>query len=165
MKRTLSIAVLASVSLFLPTRVDAKDPQLAHMVFFTLKEDTQAKREALVAACQKHLSDHEGTVYFSAGAICEELARDINDRDFDVALHLVFADKAAHDKYQTHPRHLKFVDENKQLWTKVRVFDSYVSAPKKEVGASSGGRLSKLISGIAAYLEASDQKPLRASAD
>ena len=44
----------------------------------------------------------------------------MNDRDWDVALHLVFADKAAHDKYQDHPEHLKFIEENKANWEKVR---------------------------------------------
>ena len=41
--------------------------------------------------------------------------------------HLVFVNKAAHDKYQEHPRHLKFIEENKENWEKVRVFDSYLS--------------------------------------
>ena len=31
--------------------------------------------------------------------------------DWDVALHLVFADKAAHDRYQDHPDHVKFIVE------------------------------------------------------
>src|SRR5256885_5436819 len=51
---------------------------------------------------------------------------EVNDREFDVALHLVFKDKAAHDKYQDHPRHAKFIEENKGNWKKVRVFDSVV---------------------------------------
>jgi hypothetical protein len=105
----------------------AQEPALAHMVFFTLQEDTKANREALVAACRKYLSDHEGTKYFSVGTICDDLSRDVNDRDFDVALHLVFANRAAHDKYQPHPKHVQFIEENKHLWTKVRVFDSYLS--------------------------------------
>ncbi|GIW96269.1 MAG: hypothetical protein KatS3mg110_4310 [Pirellulaceae bacterium] len=104
----------------------ADDPQLAHMVFFKLKESTPEARQKLVAACQKYLSGHEGTVYFSVGVLAEDLNRDVNDRDFDVALHLVFANKAAHDKYQGHPRHLKFIEENRDSWSKVRVFDSYV---------------------------------------
>lgn len=52
--------------------------------------------------------------------------REVNVRDFDVALHLVFANKKAHDDYQVSPRHLKFVDEGKATWEKVRVFDSYI---------------------------------------
>ncbi len=40
---------------------------LAHTVFFTLKDRSDATREALVLACHEYLSDHPGTVYFSAG--------------------------------------------------------------------------------------------------
>lgn len=103
------------------------DPQLAHIVFFTLHESTPIKRAELVAACNKYLSGHEGTVYFSAGTLNAELARPVNDRAFDVALHVVFRTKAAHDAYQQHPRHLQFVDENKANWKQVRVFDSDIA--------------------------------------
>ncbi|MBW3599469.1 MAG: Dabb family protein [Planctomycetes bacterium] len=106
--------------------VQAADPPIAHMVYFTLKDRTPEAREKLIAACQKYLSGHEGTVYFSAGVLAEEFKREVNDQDFDVALNLVFADKAAHDKYQDHPRHQKFIEENRETWAKVRVFDSYV---------------------------------------
>jgi len=127
----LSLVTVLGMSLFgWVGDAKAAEPQLAHMVFFTLAEDTPANREQLIAACNKYLSDHDGTVYFSAGAIVDELDREVNDRDFDVALHLVFADKAAHDKYQTHPQHLRFIEANKELWSTVRVFDSYIAAPK-----------------------------------
>ncbi len=102
-------------------------PMLAHMVFFTLKDDTPANRETLVADCKKYLTDHAGTIYFSAGARAEEFNRPVNDADFDVALHLVFKDKASHDAYADHPRHLDFIARNKDTWAKVRVFDSYVA--------------------------------------
>lgn len=104
----------------------AESPQLAHMVFFQLNEDSDAAKQKLVAACDKYLSEHEGTVYYSAGVLAEDLDREVNVRDFHVALHLVFENKAAHDKYQTHPRHLKFIEENKADWKGVRVFDSYI---------------------------------------
>jgi hypothetical protein len=48
----------------------------------------------------------------------------VDDRDYDVALHLVFETATGHDVYQTHPRHMKFVEECRGLWKKVRVFDS-----------------------------------------
>jgi len=107
----------------------AAEPQLAHMVFFTLAEDNKANRDTLVKACQKYLSDHDGTLHFSAGSIADDLQRDVNDREFDVALHLVFANRAAHDTYQTHPQHLEFIEKNKHLWSGVRVFDSYLPTP------------------------------------
>ena len=50
----------------------------------------------------------------------------MNDTDFHVALHVVFASREAHDVYQTHPRHLQFIAENKDSWKQVRVFDSNV---------------------------------------
>ena len=101
--------------------------QIAHMVYFTLKDNTPEARKKLVDACKKHLDKHEGTVYFSAGTLSDDFKREVNDRDWDVALHLVFKDKAAHDKYQDHPRHTKFIEENKDNWKKVRVFDAVVA--------------------------------------
>lgn len=99
-------------------------PQLAHIVFFTLHDGTPANRAALVAACDKYLTGHPGTIYYSAGTLNAELARPVNDRAFDVALHVVFESKAAHDAYQQDPRHLQFIEENKPNWKQVRVFDS-----------------------------------------
>jgi hypothetical protein len=100
---------------------------LAHNVYFSLKDNSPAAKQKLVDACKKYLSKHEGTVFFAAGTLTESLNRPVNDRDFDVGLHIVFASQAAHDKYQDAPDHLKFIDENKDNWKKVRVFDSTVS--------------------------------------
>ena len=48
----------------------------------------------------------------------------------DVALHVVFDSRDAHDAYQTAPRHLQFIEENRADWAKVRVFDSYIHPVK-----------------------------------
>jgi hypothetical protein len=101
---------------------------LAHNVFFSLNDASPAAKAKLVAACKKWLSGHPGTVFFAAGTLAEECNRPVNDRDFDVALHVIFKDKAAHDVYQTAERHLKFIDENQANWKKVRVFDSLVES-------------------------------------
>jgi hypothetical protein len=127
------IAVLtSSITLFSPATSTAAEPHLSHVVFFKLKEGTQPNKEKLVVGCRKYLSEHEGTVYFSAGVLAEDLDRDVNDRDFDVSLIVVFRSKAAHDQYQKHPRHLKFIDEYKELWSGVRVFDSYIPMPASD---------------------------------
>jgi quinol monooxygenase YgiN len=102
----------------------AKDTQLGHMVFFTLNESTQENKDKLVELCKKHLTKHPGEVYFSVGTIVPDLARDVNDRNFDVALHVVFENRAAHDAYQTSPRHLEFIAAIKGTIKQVRVFDS-----------------------------------------
>lgn len=105
-------------------KTTAAGPMIGHMVYFKLKASSPESKQKLVDACKKYLSDHDGTVFFSAGVMGEPFKREVNDRDWDVALHLVFVDKAAHDKYADHPEHLKFIDENKDNWAKVRVFDS-----------------------------------------
>ncbi len=124
-----------------PKKADGtkKGPQIGHMVFFKLKESTPANRKKLVADCRKYLTDHEGTVHFSAGVIGEQFKSEVNDREFDVALHVVFANKAAHDVYQDHPRHLDFIKDNKDTWEKVRVFDSEVQTYFKKAAPKAPG--------------------------
>ena len=101
---------------------------IAHNVYFNLKDPSVASKAALVSACREHLTGHDGTAFFAVGTLAESLARPVNDRDFDVALHVVFDSIAAHDAYQEHPRHLRFVEENKDSWARVRVFDSAVES-------------------------------------
>ncbi len=122
-----AVVALASPLVVEATGAGAAEPQLAHMVYFKLKDNSGASRAKLVAACKLLLTNHPGTVSFATGTLAGDFTREVNDRDFDVSLHLVFTNKAAHDKYQEDPRHLKFVEENKENWEKVRVFDSYLS--------------------------------------
>jgi hypothetical protein len=98
----------------------------AHSVYFTLKDNSDAAKQRLVTACKTYLSNHPGTVFFAAGTLAEECDRPVNDRDFDVALQVVFTDKAAQDQYQKAARHLTFIAENKDNWKQVRVFDAHV---------------------------------------
>jgi Stress responsive A/B Barrel Domain len=102
------------------------DHMLAHNVFFSLKDKSPAAKQKLVAACKKYLTGHPGTVFFAAGLLADALDRPVNVRDFDVGLHVVFVDQAAHDAYQEAPRHMDFIAEGKDNWASVRVFDSIV---------------------------------------
>jgi heme-degrading monooxygenase HmoA len=99
---------------------------LAHNVFFALHDASDAAKAKLVAACKKYLADHPGVVFFAAGTLNHELIRPVNDQDFDVALHVVFDSKAAHDAYQVAASHQQFIAENKPNWRLVRVFDADV---------------------------------------
>jgi hypothetical protein len=100
--------------------------QLSHDVYFQLADNSDAARAKLVAACKTYLAGHPGAVSFAVGVLAQEQQRPVNDQDFDVALHVVFENKAAHDKYQEAPRHLRFIEENRGNWKKVRVFDAYL---------------------------------------
>ena len=103
---------------------------LSHDVFFSLNDASPAARAELVAACRKYLTGHSGVLAFSAGVVASEFDRAVNDRDYDVALHMVFDGKASHDKYQEAPRHKQFITEQQKNWKKVRVFDSWVELAK-----------------------------------
>jgi hypothetical protein len=107
-------------------RRSAVHDHLAHNVYFTLNDATDAAKAKLIQACKKYLSGHPGTLFFACGTLAKDLARPVNDRDFDVGLHVIFESQAAHDAYQVAPRHEKFIEENKPNWKKVRVFDSVV---------------------------------------
>jgi hypothetical protein len=122
----LALLALASLALAPAARAADGSRALAHDVYFTLADKSPAAVQRLVDACRKHLSGHEGTVFFATGTRAAELAREVNDTAYDVSLHVYFRDKAAHDAYQDHPRHLQFIAENKGNWAKVRVFDSWV---------------------------------------
>ena len=100
---------------------------LAHSVYFLLKDRSPEAATALVAACREHLAGHPGEVAFSVGTLAE-YDRHVNDREWDVFLLVVFESKAAHDAYQTAPRHERFIAENAPGWAKVRVFDADVAA-------------------------------------
>jgi quinol monooxygenase YgiN len=133
MRKSMLVAVLVSGcilgSFALSSRdaLDAggKEHLLSHDVYFSLKDKKNTQK--LVEACHKYLRNHPGEVFYAAGPRSQELEREVNDKDFDVALHIVFKDKAAHDVYQDAPRHKQFIEENKGDWAKVRVFDSNVS--------------------------------------
>jgi Stress responsive A/B Barrel Domain len=104
------------------------EPLLAHNVFFTLIDNSPAAVQKLLTACKKHLTVQAGIVHFACGKLEAGLAREVNDRGFDVGLHIVFATRAAHDAYQSDPQHQRFIAENKANWKLVRVFDSLVEA-------------------------------------
>lgn len=100
-------------------------PRLAHHVFFSLKDNSDEKVQGLLAACQKYLKDHDGVIDFSVGTRDAELTRPVN-QTFDVSLHVIFADRATHDAYQTAPEHLEFIETEKENWAEVKVCDSHL---------------------------------------
>ena len=103
---------------------------LSHSVFFSLNDSSEAAVQKMLGDCRKFLSSHPGILFFACGTANQQLTRPVNDRDFDVALHIVFDSVAAHDAYQDAPSHHQFINDNKPNWKRVRVFDADVeSAP------------------------------------
>jgi hypothetical protein len=107
---------------------DRMHTPVAHMVYFSLHDASPAARARLIASAHELLANHDGVLHFSVGTLAERLQRPVNVRDFEVSLHVVFEHMAAHDRYQSDPRHLRFMAENRPNWKAVRVFDSNLTA-------------------------------------
>ena len=130
------LGCLLVLSMLWATPARAEERILHHDVYFKLKDNSAQAKAKFIAACKQYLTDHPGMVWFAVGEKAEGFQREVNDRDFDVALHLVFKNKAAHDQYSKAERHMKFIEENEANWKTVRVFDSYVAVSSHEGVAS-----------------------------
>jgi len=51
-------------------------------------------------------------------------SRDVVDDSFTYSYMAVFENKEEQDRYQTHPVHLKFIEEYGDLWERVQVYDA-----------------------------------------
>lgn len=98
----------------------------AHNVYFSLHDNSDAAKQHLIAECRQYLAVHPGIVFYACGVLTPDLNRPVNDRDWDVGLHIIFQDQATHDQYQVASLHNEFVARNKDTWAKVRVFDTTV---------------------------------------
>ena len=99
--------------------------QLAHAVFFDLVDDGQAG--ALVSDCHRRLSTIPGVLLLEAGTRAPEFSGPRNDNRFDVALWVLFEDRAAHDAYQVHPEHRALVEEWTPRLAGVEVCDAWLA--------------------------------------
>lgn len=102
-------------------------PGLIHNVFFWLKSDlSPAQKNAFLAGIKS--LEKIATVkaaYIGPPASTEE--RDVVDNSFSYALLLHFDDIAGQDAYQVDPIHLKFVEDHKNKWERVVVYDNIVN--------------------------------------
>lgn len=124
----ISLPVLTAI---LAASAAAEERALHHNVYFKLKDNSAETKGTFMAACENYLTGHAGMTAFAVGPIAEEFQRDVNDRDFDVAIQIVFENKAAHDAYMKAERHAKFIEETQPNWEKVRVFNWYAESQKQ----------------------------------
>jgi hypothetical protein len=98
-----------------------------HQVYFWLREGGTAEDAArLVQGCHAHLGNIPGVLRLVVG-VPAGTPRAVVDNSYAVALLVEFADGAAHDAYQVHPDHLRFVEECGPLWSRVQIYDALVS--------------------------------------
>lgn len=107
----------------MPFKMESKK-QLAHHVFFWLKNpDSKEDLDKLVAGL-KTLKKIETVRSLRIGIPASTEKRDVVDNSFSVSELIFFDDVEGQNVYQTHPIHVKFVEDCSALWEKVIVYDA-----------------------------------------
>ncbi|MBL0743212.1 Dabb family protein [Chryseolinea lacunae] len=122
---TAGVATVAHAATTSPSTMETKNKkQLAHHVFFWLKnpgskEDLQKLLEGL-----RTLEKIETIRSLHIGVPASTEKRDVVDNSYAASELMLFDDLAGQATYQTHPIHLKFIENCSHLWEKVIVYDS-----------------------------------------
>lgn len=112
-----------------PSVAASKENQIpgrfVHMVFFWLQDETAADEfmrstEAFLKQVKVIKAYHLGK---PAGT-----PRDVVDNSYTVSLVVTFDSKEDQDLYQNHPIHVQYVEEHKDKWHKVQIYDSWGKA-------------------------------------
>lgn len=83
---------------------------ITHVVVFWTDKPHNENRDRLLAGTREWLAPIPGVLEFRTGVPVPS-ARGVVDDSFAVAISMTFASQAAADAYQTHPLHLRFIDE------------------------------------------------------
>ena len=96
---------------------------LSHIVIFWTKPTLPNAADEVVAGANKYLKGIPGLLHFHVGKMSSS-PRPVVDQTYQVALNMVFSDKAAEQAYQIHPQHLEFGEKVfKVQCQKVVVYD------------------------------------------
>jgi Stress responsive A/B Barrel Domain len=108
----------------MPLTTKTKGKQLAHHVFFWLKNpDSVADRDKLVEGV-KTLSKIETIRELHVGVIASTEKREVVETTWHVSELMFFDDLEGQATYQTHQVHLDFIKNYGHLWAKVIVYDA-----------------------------------------
>lgn len=100
---------------------------LRHTVYFWLKEDVMDKDRKIFEEGLKNLVKKIDKVFkCEIGIPGPTTRREITDHSFSYSLLAWFKSLADHDDYIVHPEHKFFEDRFRQMWKKVRVYDSTI---------------------------------------
>jgi hypothetical protein len=94
-----------------------------HHVYFWLKKPVTADVRKQFENALEKLVKVETIVDYHLG-VPAGTDRNVIDSSYSYSLLLTFRNKSDQDIYQTHPLHLRFIEENSALWERVVVYDS-----------------------------------------
>lgn len=105
------------------------DPNFAHVVYFWFNDpDSEDARQRFEASLKKFLENSEYAKTNFVGTPPKAI-RDVVDDSFTYNLIVTFESAEAQEGYQSEEAHLAFIEECKDLWKKVVVYDALGEAP------------------------------------
>ncbi|ADE53064.1 Stress responsive alpha-beta barrel domain protein [Coraliomargarita akajimensis DSM 45221] len=107
-----------------PNQGESFSPNFTHVVYFWLKNpNNAADRERFEQSIKLFMQDSKYAQTRFVG-VAPKASRDVVDDSFTYSLILSFESAEAQAKYQEEVAHLRFVEECKDLWEKVIVYDA-----------------------------------------
>ena len=97
---------------------------LVHTVFFWLNEGLSDEDRSAFMKDLETLGDIPEVEAFHSGTPAATPDRPVIDASYDASICVILKDMVAHDAYQEHPIHKKFIEDNAPRWTKVQVYDA-----------------------------------------
>ncbi|UJP63528.1 Dabb family protein [Mongoliitalea daihaiensis] len=115
-------AAIGGALLTLPNVSFSSTPEqpMIHQVFFWLNEEVTIQEFIQEA---KKLASIQTVRKFYIGTPAETVSRDVIDSSYSIACTFFFDSVSDEQEYQVDPMHLAFVEENKNKWHKVVVYD------------------------------------------
>ena len=97
---------------------------LSHHVYFWLKNPGSKEDQAKLISGVKTLTNIETIKGSHVATPAATEDRNVIDNSYSVSWLAFFDSEADEQIYQTHPIHLKFIEDCEHLWSKVVVYDS-----------------------------------------
>lgn len=98
--------------------------QFAHTVLIWMKNpDSSAEKSQLESGLKQLVekSDYVRSAHLGIPALTD---RPVVDNSYSFCLIVTFDSKEAQDKYQVEPAHLQFLENHKDLWNRILIYDS-----------------------------------------
>ncbi len=106
-----------------------------HHVFFWLKDSKNKKDYDKLLAGLKGLGKIEQIKMSHIGLpSVNNFDKPVTDASYSFSVLLIFDNKSDEEKYLVHPLHKKFIEDHKNLWSKVVVYDSSAIDSKMNIG-------------------------------
>lgn len=103
-----------------------------HNVYIWLKEDVTVEQRKDFELNGLHALTKVKSIHHSYYGPPAGTPRDVVDNSYDYAFVSMFRSSAGQDAYQADPIHKKFIEDYKDLWTRIQIYDNVVSANPEE---------------------------------